>query len=188
MECPLCSRVFTGPLANDSYSVHVMFEHTDLFLFMAHTYYPDAVPDAGTEAAAAGPDAGLWPEELDDDNPDVDNMTYEEIQNLCDLIGYVKKGIPNIADVSDVVVKDGDAGRCPICLETMNENTVIRRLFKCAHMYCHGCIEKWLSCHVNCPLCQVDVRDAGSCSDAAVAGDAAAGQTDISIREDGHMP
>ena len=42
---------------------------------------------------------------------------------------------------------------CAVCLEELKNGANVTKL-KCGHMYCTGCIEKWLSSSITCPYCR----------------------------------
>ena len=88
-----------------------------------------------------------------------DNATYEELTDLCERLGDVKIGVPDIHDISTIIVVDTRQDTCPICLEVMPqpECIAIRKLTACSHKFCSSCIETWLSHHKTCPVCKMDV-------------------------------
>lgn len=45
---------------------------------------------------------------------------------------------------------------CPICQDSENENTIIRKL-KCNHEFHIYCIERWLCKEVTCPICRTNL-------------------------------
>lgn len=86
--------------------------------------------------------------------------TYEDLSELCDMIGNVEIGIENIDAVTEVIVCDAK-DTCPICLETCGHNGTcdyIRKINVCEHRFCGACIETWLGRHKTCPVCKVDVQ------------------------------
>ena len=42
---------------------------------------------------------------------------------------------------------------CAVCLEELKNGANVTKL-KCGHLYCTGCIEKWLSSSITCPYCR----------------------------------
>lgn len=99
---------------------------------------------------------------------DVDNMTYDELLNLCDTIGYHEVGYSEQEkqtlcesctpeEVSDIIKK---YPKCTICLtefdepESENESEIeIVKLKKCKHAFCKTCIYQWFDKHKKCPVC-----------------------------------
>lgn len=88
---------------------------------------------------------------------------YEFNLMLSSLIGTVEKGIEDIDSVSTVVDSNvvPDDAMCTICQEDFksNEAVDIVRKLKCDHYFCDDCIQKWLSKHVKCPVCMIDLTD-----------------------------
>ena len=88
----------------------------------------------------------------------IDDASYEELTELCDMMGNVSIGVTDVDNVSKVVIVDKkDAHICPICLEDITLCGAMRRLDACAHAFCSGCIETWFASHKTCPVCKVDV-------------------------------
>jgi hypothetical protein len=86
--------------------------------------------------------------------------TYEDLSELCDMMGNVEIGVKNIDTVTDVIVCDTE-DICPICLETCGHNgscEYIRKIRVCEHRFCGACIETWLERHKTCPVCKVEVQ------------------------------
>lgn len=99
--------------------------------------------------------------QLMDEN--VDN--YEYNLNLCDAMGKVEVGISDIEQVSDqrkFLVGEQESATCPICIEMLidqkNKKIQLRKL-KCNHIFCHKCINKWLSTSKKCPVCNINLEN-----------------------------
>lgn len=43
---------------------------------------------------------------------------------------------------------------CPICIEKINEDVIIVKLQKCAHVFCNKCLKEWFELNDKCPLCR----------------------------------
>jgi len=43
---------------------------------------------------------------------------------------------------------------CPICLEALQDDDVVRTLGKCGHTFHRACIDLWLLHRANCPMCK----------------------------------
>ncbi len=48
---------------------------------------------------------------------------------------------------------------CAICLDTIQENTNVRKINHCGHTFHKRCIDTWLSVNVRCPVCRHDIRE-----------------------------
>lgn len=88
---------------------------------------------------------------------------YEYLQQICDYIGNVHVGVPNIEEVTRKV-KAGKATakenlKCPICIETIKKDDHVRVTNCCKNPFCCHCIETWFDQSKRCPLCNLDVVD-----------------------------
>ena len=92
----------------------------------------------------------------------IDNMTYEQLLELEEQIGYVSKGlskeeiqrkINQIKYVNDTI---NNKEQCTICQEGFNENECIDEL-KCKHRFHDECIIKWLELNKQCPSCKCEI-------------------------------
>jgi hypothetical protein len=95
------------------------------------------------------------------DGDDDDDMTYEYLSNLCDMIGYHKVGVTDINQVSLVVDKNRlqEEDICPVCLDKLSCLNECRKISKCQHIFCSDCVEKWLSSNKTCPVCMQSVEE-----------------------------
>ncbi|KAI5065814.1 hypothetical protein GOP47_0018438 [Adiantum capillus-veneris] len=97
--------------------------------------------------------------------PDVDNMSYEELLALEERIGNVNTGISqeNICkclktskhssnDVTMSVSQESEI-KCSICQEEYMEGDELGQL-NCGHTYHTGCIKQWLVLKNQCPVCK----------------------------------
>ncbi|KAG0539018.1 hypothetical protein BDA96_03G286600 [Sorghum bicolor] len=98
---------------------------------------------------------------------DVDNMTYEELLELEDKIGYVNTGLRedeitrNLKKVkhpsfSSFRFATEMERKCSICQEEFEANEEMGRL-DCGHSYHVYCIKQWLSQKNTCPVCKTAV-------------------------------
>lgn len=98
---------------------------------------------------------------------DVDNMTYEELLDLGDKIGYVSTGLREDEITRSIrKVTQPSFGsfrfatemerKCSICQEEFEANEEMGRL-DCGHSYHVYCIKKWLSQKNTCPVCKTAV-------------------------------
>ena len=95
---------------------------------------------------------------------DIDRLSYEEILELQEKIGYVKIGVPraildtfpvwcpSAATVADLT--------CSVCLEGAVAGGRMRCL-PCRHKFHVDCIDEWLSQSKKCPVCNTDVAELG---------------------------
>ncbi|KAL8527525.1 hypothetical protein ACS0TY_005391 [Phlomoides rotata] len=99
------------------------------------------------------------------DNIDPDNMTYEELLELGEVVGTQSKGLPQdqIAllptskfKCSLFSRKKFKGERCVIC--QMEYKRSDRRMsLPCKHVYHTGCGSRWLSINKACPICYKEV-------------------------------
>ncbi|KAL6848614.1 hypothetical protein ACP4OV_021197 [Aristida adscensionis] len=98
---------------------------------------------------------------------DVDNMTYEELLDLEDRIGYVSTGLREDEIVRSVKMVKYSAfnhnhfstemdRKCSICQEEFEANEETGKL-SCGHNYHVHCIKQWLSRKNACPVCKTAV-------------------------------
>ncbi|GJM89655.1 hypothetical protein PR202_ga05863 [Eleusine coracana subsp. coracana] len=101
---------------------------------------------------------------------DVDNMTYEELLDLEDRMGYVSTGLCEDEILRSLrMVKHTPFNtkhfstemdrRCSICQEEFEAGEEIGKL-SCGHNYHVHCIKQWLSRKNSCPVCKTAVSKA----------------------------
>ena len=49
--------------------------------------------------------------------------------------------------------------QCPICQENFTENSIVRKINSCDHIFHIGCIDTWFEENITCPVCRIDLRD-----------------------------
>lgn len=100
------------------------------------------------------------------DNIDLDNMTYEELLELGEVVGTQSRGLPEDL-ISCLPVskykrslfsrKRSRKERCVIC--QMEYKRGDRRMtLPCNHIYHADCCRKWLGINKACPICYTEVR------------------------------
>ncbi|XP_077245668.1 uncharacterized protein LOC143885400 [Tasmannia lanceolata] len=98
------------------------------------------------------------------DNLDPDNMTYEELQSLGEVIGTESKGLSDelISYLPSFKYKTGLFSRkdkheeCVICcMAYKNRDTLIT--LPCKHQYHSKCVIQWLKLNKACPVCNEEV-------------------------------
>ncbi|CAD8147543.1 unnamed protein product [Paramecium octaurelia] len=92
---------------------------------------------------------------------DVDNLTYEQLLQLEDTIGYVNRGlskeqIKTIPKISFDQCKT-DEQLCSIC-QIEFESTDKCRALPCQHIYHSKCIKLWLGKEKHCPICKHELE------------------------------
>ena len=95
-------------------------------------------------------------------NPNVDNMTYEQLLELEENNGKVSKGLTpaQIRAIPEKMwmSKHGSVeDQCSICFEKFERRQKIKTLGKCKHEYHSSCIDKWLKEQKKCPMCNEEV-------------------------------
>jgi hypothetical protein len=80
---------------------------------------------------------------------------YELNTLIGETLGKVSVGISEIDNVIKPTSNTHE-GICPICQDVANEEPVITL---CNHIYCKGCITKWLGEHKSCPVCLQDLDE-----------------------------
>ena len=92
----------------------------------------------------------------DADNPDVDNMTYEQLMELQENAGTVSRGLTKaqLDRIRPQIWLDGrtSSTECHICIEKFKMGIKYKEL-KCGHEYHATCIDEWLSKEKRCPVC-----------------------------------
>ena len=90
----------------------------------------------------------------------IDNMTYEELLDLENKFGYVKKGISlrkKLGLKKEIYSsKKFNYKECVICKEILKEKEIIRVL-NCFHIFHINCIDKWFKDNKTCPICKKEV-------------------------------
>lgn len=82
--------------------------------------------------------------------------SYERNLLLSELIGRVEVGVADIDAAAPVLPGPWtSADVCVICLDALASKSDLRRT-RCGHTYCAGCIERWLSSHRCCPVCNTE--------------------------------
>lgn len=100
---------------------------------------------------------------------DVDNMSYEELLELGERIGYVSTGLKEeeigrclrkiklslVNDLPPHLSKQVDR-KCSICQEEYEDDDEMGKL-DCGHSYHIQCIQQWLAQKKSCPVCKAEV-------------------------------
>jgi hypothetical protein len=59
---------------------------------------------------------------------------------------------------------------CPITMENFNSSSRILRINQCGHLFNESGLRRWFRNHVTCPVCRLDIREAGTGTDAGGSG------------------
>ncbi|KAJ0971021.1 hypothetical protein J5N97_018980 [Dioscorea zingiberensis] len=104
-------------------------------------------------------------ENLQDDWQDGDpnELSYEELIALGDIVGTVNKGLSDdkIASLPSICykshdTKDGSSDLCVIC-QVNFEDGGSYVLLPCKHLYHRECISTWLQTNKGCPICNTEI-------------------------------
>ncbi|XP_042063030.1 E3 ubiquitin ligase BIG BROTHER-related-like isoform X2 [Salvia splendens] len=97
------------------------------------------------------------------DEVDPDELSYEELLALSEVVGTESRGLPaeTIASLPSINYKsqgsqEGISDSCVICrLDFEDDDTLI--LLSCKHSYHSECINSWLQINKVCPVCSAEV-------------------------------
>ncbi|XP_042061621.1 E3 ubiquitin ligase BIG BROTHER-related-like [Salvia splendens] len=97
------------------------------------------------------------------DEVDPDELSYEELLALGEVVGTESRGLPaeTIASLPSINYKsqgsqEGISDSCVICrLDFEDDDTLI--LLSCKHSYHSECINSWLKINKVCPVCSAEV-------------------------------
>jgi len=175
MQCPICNE----PVHMLNIPMHMSEEHPITYQLWLYTMMPHLFQlqqDENDTDNNSDVQIGTEPFQLENligmvSNSlfqDVDNMTYDELLNLCDTIGYHEVGYSEEEketlcesctpeEVSEIIIK---CPKCTICLTDFDEpesdtesEIEIVKLKKCKHAFCKTCIYQWFDKHKKCPVC-----------------------------------
>lgn len=93
---------------------------------------------------------------------DLNNMLYEDLLALEDIIGDVKVGLdPQVIDAlprfSYVNLLNNEEDQCVICQFPYEDGMEVCSLY-CTHNFHFDCIRGWLARNRTCPLCREEVN------------------------------
>lgn len=99
---------------------------------------------------------------------DPDNLSYEELLALGDVVGTESRGLSadTIASLPSMTFKmqsnqDGNMESCVICRLDYEEGDTLTVL-SCRHSYHPECIDNWLRINKVCPVCSAEVSTSGN--------------------------
>ena len=97
----------------------------------------------------------------DDDYPNVDSMSYEELLALEERMGNVSKGLSEdkIKKLSREIFSKNKfmEDKCIICQYEFEKGEKIVVL-PCKHCFHSDCIEEWLKNQKTCPFCKEEIK------------------------------
>ncbi|KAK4779869.1 hypothetical protein SAY87_015975 [Trapa incisa] len=97
---------------------------------------------------------------------DIDYMSYEELLDLSDRIGYEDMGLKKnemlgclmkarsqMEEMLPLLLHAGGEWKCSICHDGFEPGNETGRL-DCGHSYHIRCLKQWLRCKNSCPICK----------------------------------
>ena len=54
---------------------------------------------------------------------------------------------------------DTEFEQCTICRENFTENSIVRKINNCGHIFHINCIDMWFETNITCPVCRIDLRN-----------------------------
>jgi len=93
--------------------------------------------------------------------PDIDNMTYEQLWELEEKMGDVQTKPPgtHLAHQLPTTIYSGkplEDNNCSVCLCEYELGDVLKAL-PCLHVYHDSCVTPWLEKHRTCPVCKYEM-------------------------------
>ncbi|CAK94907.1 unnamed protein product (macronuclear) [Paramecium tetraurelia] len=91
-------------------------------------------------------------------NVDLDEMSYEQLQELQEKMGFVSRGLmENQISIllKQCTIRNQAVDCCTICLEESGNPVEIQ--LECSHVFHKECISEWLSREKHCPVCKRDI-------------------------------
>lgn len=155
LVCPVCDLHFQV----NEFRNHLLYTHPEFVAIWASALFgPMFHEDEYLDFVR-----GVIVDTYEFPNVDVDNMTYEQLLELCEEIGDHKEGIADVEQVLEKMSLDDltEETKCPICLEEFcsiedERNDVVEKIKLCGHVFCSQCIRKWFTENKRCPLCKGD--------------------------------
>ncbi|CAD8081554.1 unnamed protein product [Paramecium primaurelia] len=92
-------------------------------------------------------------------NVDLDEMSYEQLQELQEKMGFVSRGLLEHQIqvlLKQCTIKNQTNDCCTICLEDSGSPVEIQ--LECGHVFHKECISEWLSREKHCPVCKRDIE------------------------------
>jgi hypothetical protein len=83
-------------------------------------------------------------------------VSHKSVSNNTNIELFIEE--ENIDDETNID-DDIPRNRCVICMENIDNNSIVRRLNKCNHYFHINCIDKWFETKITCPTCRQDIRE-----------------------------
>ncbi|PRP78533.1 hypothetical protein PROFUN_13590 [Planoprotostelium fungivorum] len=89
--------------------------------------------------------------------PDVDNMTYEQLLELGERLGQVSRGASR-EDINSLptIQHTLETQNCSVCLDDIHAGEKVK-ILPCLHRYHDNCIDSWLKMSRKCPVCHKEI-------------------------------
>ncbi|KAM7273181.1 hypothetical protein ACFE04_027845 [Oxalis oulophora] len=101
------------------------------------------------------------------DEVDPDELSYEELLALGDVVGHESRGLSadKLASLPSINYKEGSSQNgsndsCVICRLDYEDSETLT-LLSCKHSYHPECINNWLKINKVCPVCSTEVSTSG---------------------------
>uniref|UniRef100_A0A7N0TNB1 RING-type domain-containing protein n=1 Tax=Kalanchoe fedtschenkoi TaxID=63787 RepID=A0A7N0TNB1_KALFE len=101
---------------------------------------------------------------MEDDDIDPDDMSYEELLALGEIVGAASRGLTDEQISSCLVACKWHSSKsktitdmCVVCQMEYEEGEKLVGLIACAHPYHADCISQWLQVKKACPICNTEV-------------------------------
>lgn len=95
-------------------------------------------------------------------NPETIEMDdYEFNSMIAQHVGNVEIGVSDIKQVTTEVLQVDPEEMCAVCQEMFADKNNDEKVLKtiCSHIYCEGCLTKWLQKSKRCPVCMIDLEE-----------------------------
>jgi hypothetical protein len=153
--CPLCDLHFD----HIQFRTHMLIVHPEFVAIWASTFYGSLFREQEYIEFVRTLFHDINDNNVIDDDVDVDNMTYEQLLQLCEQVGTHKEGVKDIQEVIEKTTEDDPLDvkdcKCTICLEAcIKEEHNPVKIKKCKHVFCFECISTWLKENKTCPICK----------------------------------
>lgn len=96
--------------------------------------------------------------ELEEVYTETDNIDINDESNISSGESNLSRGESN-NNLNDLESNsDNDRLSCVICQDTIQDNSIVRKIKKCGHVFHMSCLDKWLENRITCPTCRTDIR------------------------------
>ncbi|CAM8910801.1 unnamed protein product [Rhodiola kirilowii] len=149
---------------DDEYSSSVFSYDDEDYEFFENHEGPIQLRFMEEEEAESGLETDL---DMEEDDIDPDEMSYEELLALGEIVGEANRGLTG--DQISSCLEECDwyssesktvTDRCVVCQTEYEEGEKLVGLIACAHPYHEDCISQWLQVKKTCPICNTQVSPA----------------------------